>query len=303
MSRASRRDSPELAPRVLRRAALGPCCPHGDRHAAAGHDRGARRHLDRVQHPVGRCRSSRPATCGTCPSSRAAVAVMATGMVLIIVSRNIDLSVGSILGFTGMLMALLQAEWLPVALRPRPTTNRSPGSSPSPSGSSSARPDRRPAGVHRRLRRHPVVHRHARRPARLARLRVPAGLRAGPSRRWTPPSCCWAAAPRDPSASHSAGSSAASPVVGVIYALISGRRRRRRYGFPVRPMWAEVTIGVVGCLAALGAVWIANNYFWPEALAAAVRRRTTASRGRTAACRSRPASPTPSSSRSASRSS
>ena len=37
---------------------------------------------------------------------------MATGMVLIIVSRNIDLSVGSMLGFTGMLMAILQAEWL-----------------------------------------------------------------------------------------------------------------------------------------------------------------------------------------------
>src|SRR4026209_1543273 len=42
----------------------------------------------------------------------ASVAVMATGMVLIIVSRNIDLSVGSVLGFTGMLMALMQAEWL-----------------------------------------------------------------------------------------------------------------------------------------------------------------------------------------------
>ena len=42
----------------------------------------------------------------------AAVAVMATGMVLIIVSRNIDLSVGSMLGFTGMFMAIMQAEWL-----------------------------------------------------------------------------------------------------------------------------------------------------------------------------------------------
>ena len=41
------------------------------------------------------------------------VAIMATGMVLVIVSRNIDLSVGSMLGFVGMFMALLQAEWLP----------------------------------------------------------------------------------------------------------------------------------------------------------------------------------------------
>ena len=40
-----------------------------------------------------------------------------------------------------------------------------------------------------------------------------------------------------------------------------------RYGFPVRPMWAEATIGMVGIVGALGAVWIANNYFWPEGLA------------------------------------
>src|SRR5688572_439178 len=43
----------------------------------------------------------------------ATVAIMATGMVLIIVSRNIDLSVGSVLGLTGMFMAMLQAEWIP----------------------------------------------------------------------------------------------------------------------------------------------------------------------------------------------
>ena len=46
----------------------------------------------------------------------AAVAIMATGMVLVIVSRNIDLSIGSTLGFTGMFMAMIQAEWIPKAL-------------------------------------------------------------------------------------------------------------------------------------------------------------------------------------------
>ena len=40
---------------------------------------------------------------------------MATGMVLVIVSRNIDLSIGSVLGLTGMAMAMLQAEWIPKA--------------------------------------------------------------------------------------------------------------------------------------------------------------------------------------------
>ena len=41
------------------------------------------------------------------------VAVMATGMVLVIVSRNIDLSVGSLIGFLAMVMGKLQIEILP----------------------------------------------------------------------------------------------------------------------------------------------------------------------------------------------
>jgi D-xylose transport system permease protein len=45
----------------------------------------------------------------------ASIAVMATGMVLIIVSRNIDLSVGSLLGFLGYVMAMVQTRWIPDA--------------------------------------------------------------------------------------------------------------------------------------------------------------------------------------------
>src|SRR2546430_1125089 len=44
------------------------------------------------------------------------IAIMATGMVLIIVSRNIDLSVGSLLGFLGYTMAIVQVQWIPQAL-------------------------------------------------------------------------------------------------------------------------------------------------------------------------------------------
>ncbi|MFD1624174.1 sugar ABC transporter permease [Azospirillum griseum] len=43
----------------------------------------------------------------------ASIAVMATGMVLVIVTRNIDLSVGSILGFTGMIIGVVQTQFLP----------------------------------------------------------------------------------------------------------------------------------------------------------------------------------------------
>lgn len=43
----------------------------------------------------------------------ASVGVMATGMVFVIVTRNIDLSVGSLLGFIGMLMGTMQLHILP----------------------------------------------------------------------------------------------------------------------------------------------------------------------------------------------
>jgi len=46
----------------------------------------------------------------------ASIAIMATGMVLVIVSRGIDLSVGSMLGFVGYTMAMTQAVWIPQAL-------------------------------------------------------------------------------------------------------------------------------------------------------------------------------------------
>ena len=41
------------------------------------------------------------------------VAIMATGMVLVIVTRNIDLSIGSMLGFIGMVMGVIQTMLLP----------------------------------------------------------------------------------------------------------------------------------------------------------------------------------------------
>ena len=43
----------------------------------------------------------------------ASVAVMATGMVFVIVTRNIDLSIGSLLGIIGMIMGVIQVQLLP----------------------------------------------------------------------------------------------------------------------------------------------------------------------------------------------
>jgi D-xylose transport system permease protein len=55
--------------------------------------------------------------------------------------------------------------------------------------------------------------------------------------------------------------------VAIIGLLINGRRQRRRYGFPLRPMWAEVLLGAIGCATALGVAAFANANLWPEGLA------------------------------------
>ena len=46
--------------------------------------------------------------------------------------------------------------------------------------------------------------------------------------------------------------------VAIIGLLAYNRRQRRRFGFPLRPMWAEVLLGVVGCLVVLGLAAFAN---------------------------------------------
>ena len=54
--------------------------------------------------------------------------------------------------------------------------------------------------------------------------------------------------------------------VGVVLALLNGRRQRQRFRFPLRPVWAEVFLGIVACVIILGAVWIANAYPWPAGI-------------------------------------
>jgi D-xylose transport system permease protein len=55
--------------------------------------------------------------------------------------------------------------------------------------------------------------------------------------------------------------------LAIVALLVNGRRQRRRFGFPVRPMWAEVLLGVIGCLAVVAVAAFANNNFWPKGLA------------------------------------
>ena len=195
----------------------------------------------------------------------AAVAIMATGMVLIIVSRNIDLSVGSVLGFTGMAMALVQAEWIPKTL-----------------GLGFEQPYTWIIALVIGVALGALI--GAFHGFVIAYIGVPSFIvTLGGLLVWRGLTFQLASgrtiAPMDPTFALLGGGpkgsigELASWVIGAIacagiaYTLIGGRRRRRRFGFPVRPMWAEAVLGIVASAAVLGVVWVANNYFWPEQLA------------------------------------
>jgi len=193
----------------------------------------------------------------------ASIAIMSTGMVFIIVTRNIDLSVGSVLGFIGMIIGVAQAEYLPqlfgfghsliwvIALCIGVVVGVLIG------------------GLHGFI---------------IAYLGVPAfivtlgGLLVWRGAAW------WVTsgrtvAPMDQNfellgggADGSIGA-AASWIVGIIAcvaiiaAIAAGRRRRKRFQFPLRPLWAEAFLAGIASAAVLGAVWIANAYPWPVGIA------------------------------------
>jgi D-xylose transport system permease protein len=195
----------------------------------------------------------------------ASIAIMATGMVLIIVSRNIDLSVGSLLGFLGYTMAMVQTQWIPntfhlgfnqpytwlVALAVGGVVGAIIGGFQG------------------------LIVAYARVPAfivTLGGLLVWRGLIFQYAQGQT-------LGPMDGTFQLLGGGPAGSlgeigswivgavACVAIIFTALNNRRRRQSYGFPVRPIWALGTVIIVGCGAVLGAVWVANSYLWPEALA------------------------------------
>lgn len=50
--------------------------------------------------------------------------------------------------------------------------------------------------------------------------------------------------------------------VGIVAAILSARRSRRRFKFPLRPMWAEYFIGAVGMGIVLLVTLVVNSYPW-----------------------------------------
>ena len=193
----------------------------------------------------------------------ASIAVMATGMVLVIVTRNIDLSVGSILGFAGMIMGVLQAEILPQFLGfGHPATWVLALLAGIAVGAAIG-------GLQGFI---------------VAYFRVPAFIvTLGGYLVWR--GAAWwvtmgrTVAPMDSTFQLLGGGPAGSigfwpswivgaiGCVSIVFVLYLGRHQRRRFNFPLRPVWAEATLAALGCGAVIAAVWVANAYPWPVRIA------------------------------------
>ena len=190
------------------------------------------------------------------------IAVMATGMMLIIVTRHIDLSVGSMLGFVAMIMGITQVWVLPEYL-----------------------------GLD-----HPLTWVitvvvgivfgaliGAFQGFLIAYLSIPAFIvTLGGLLIWRGSAYLVARgetiAPVDTTFALIGGGPYGTigatgtwivgvlACLGIIAVLILGRRSRIRFNFPLRPKWAEYLIGGVGCLIVLITVLIMNAYPWPKGI-------------------------------------
>lgn len=54
--------------------------------------------------------------------------------------------------------------------------------------------------------------------------------------------------------------------LGIAFAVINGRRLRTRFGFPLRPVWAEFFLVAIGTAAVLGITLVMNSYPWPPGI-------------------------------------
>jgi D-xylose transport system permease protein len=193
----------------------------------------------------------------------AAIGIMATGMVLVIVTRNIDLSVGSMLAVIGVIMALLQVRWLPdwlglgnpwiwfIALVAGILVGAAIGAFQG------------------------FIIAYVGVPAFIVTL---GGLLVWRGVAWAL-SSGQTIAPMDPTFQLLGGGGNATiggpatwalaiiACLGLIAVLVVGRRRRVKYGFALRPIWADIVIGTLGSATVLLAAWYLNRNYMPENLA------------------------------------
>ncbi len=188
------------------------------------------------------------------------IAIMATGMVLIIVSRNIDLSVGSLLGFLGYVMAMVQTRWIPdafglerwytwiVAL----AVGLALGAL---------------VGVFQG-----VLVGYVKIPAfivTLGGLLIWRGLifRFQQGQTLSPLDSTFkliGGGPRGALGDWKSWLVGGIACALIIVSVVLARRRRQRYELPLRPMWLDVGIGALGCLVVVASIGlVANKYISP----------------------------------------
>ncbi|MDJ1007991.1 MAG: sugar ABC transporter permease [Paracoccaceae bacterium] len=188
------------------------------------------------------------------------VAIMATGMVFVIVTRNIDLSVGSLLATCSAIMAMTQTlimpQWLGLGLE---------------------HPAIAPVAILVGLLSGMII--GAFHGWLIGYLTIPAFIvTLGGLFVWR--NVAWhltggqTIGPLDQNFQLFGGINGtlgetwswvfgALAVVASLYGLMSARRAKVRHDFPVKPMWAELTIGGIITAAILGFIWTLNSYQIP----------------------------------------
>jgi D-xylose transport system permease protein len=187
------------------------------------------------------------------------VAIMATGMMFVIVTRNIDLSIGSMLGFIGMIMGVVQADLLPKLL----------GFEYPATWAVSLAIGVTLGAVLGGLQGFVVAY-----------LGIPSfivtlgGLLVWRGAAWWVTSG-QTVAPLDSRFRLMGGGPEGSigaawswgvgllACVGVVLLLANGRARRKKFHFPLRPVIADAFLAGAACALILAAVAIANAYRWP----------------------------------------
>jgi len=187
------------------------------------------------------------------------IGIMATGMVLVIVTRHIDLSVGSILGFCAVIMGMMQVYVLPQMI-------------------GLGHPALWVLAVICGLVLGTLV--GAFQGWLIAYRTIPAFIvTLGGLLVWrgvaylvargetiSPLDSTFALLGGGPYGSVGATGSWIVGILGcagVVFMLLNGRSQRRKFMFPQRPVWAELFLGALGCGAVLGSVVLVNSYPWP----------------------------------------
>lgn len=200
----------------------------------------------------------------------ASIGIMATGMVLVIVTRHIDLSVGSVLGVCAMVMAIMQVRVLPDYL-------------------GLGHPALWIIAVLAGLLVGTMIgafHGYL-----IAYLGIPAFIvTLGGLLIWRGVAFLTARgetiSPLDTNFTLLGGGPygaigatgswivGAIACTGIVLLILSARRQRRKFQFPLRPVWAETLLAAIGCAAVIGFVLLVNAYPWPRGIVRQYSERT-----------------------------